>query len=170
MKYLLLLLLATGCGGVDQESYKRGYQIGYEHGYESASNKYYFYACYLQKNGYDINKTHKECDYAESAFVKMLDKNVMVYKRTTKTAKELMFWKHNQEMIHQDILAESRATTFIMRQDEDKEVISLLNMKNRTKSQDKKLSDFLASNLTNKVRMDKILNQVWGNKQDEREK
>ena len=132
MKYLLLLLLATGCGGVDQESYIRGYQTGYEHGYESASNKYYFYACYLQKNGYDINKTHKECDYAESAFVKMLDKNVMVYKK--------------------------------IEADEDKEVISLLNMKNRTKSQDKKLSDFLASNLTNKVRMDKILNQAWGNK------
>ena len=132
MKYLLLLLLATGCGGVDQESYIRGYQTGYEHGYESASNKYYFYACYLQKNGYDINKTHKECDYAESAFVKMLDKNVMVYKKNES--------------------------------DEDKEIISLLNMKNRTKSQDKKLSDFLASNLTNKVRMDKILNQAWGNK------
>ena len=132
MKYLLLLLLLTGCGGVDQESYIRGYQTGYEHGYESASNKYYFYACYLQKNGYDINKTHKECDYAESAFVKMLDENVMVYKKNEA--------------------------------DEDKEVISLLNMKNRTKSQDKKLSDFLASNLTNKVRMDKILNQAWGNK------
>ena len=133
MKYLLLfLLLLTGCGGVDQESYKHGYQIGYEHGYESASNKYYFYACYLQKNGYDINKTHKECDYAESAFVKMLDENVMVYKKNEA--------------------------------DEDKEVISLLNMKNRTKSQNKKLSDFLASNLTNKVRMDKILNQAWGNK------
>ena len=132
MKYLLLLLLATGCGGVDQESYIRGYQTGYEHGYESASNKYYFYACYLQKNGYDINKTHKECDYAESAFVKMLDENVMVYEKNEA--------------------------------DEDKEVISLLNMKNRTKSQNKKLSDFLASNLTNKVRMDKILNQAWGNK------